>query len=161
MSANPSRLSVPTEPIDRYGRSIVLSVDQRAPQGTTKQVLFRIDSSIDPSADGGAVVDSTGAVVGIATIPPQASARDGFAIPMTLARSIAGDLIKSGTTSYPSLGFEGARTPGVRDHDTGVRVLSVSCGWSRGDGGATQGRHHHVCRRHGGVVDGCAHRARA
>ena len=104
----------------------VSSVDQRAPQSSSKQVLFRIDSPIDASADGGAVVDSTGAVIGIATIPPQASARDGFAIPMTLARSIAWDLITSGTTSYPSLGFEGARTEGVRDRDGGVRVLSVS-----------------------------------
>jgi S1-C subfamily serine protease len=104
----------------------VASVDQRAPLASSKQALFRIDAPIDPSADGGAVVDSTGAVVGIATIPPQASARDGFAIPMSLARSIAWDLINSGTTSYPSLGFDGARTEGVRDRDAGVRVLSVS-----------------------------------
>ena len=89
-------------------------------------MLFRIDTPIVPSADGGAVVDSTGAVIGIATIPPQATARDGFAIPMSLARSIAWDLISSGTASYPSLGFDGARTEGVRDRDAGVRVLSVS-----------------------------------
>ena len=89
-------------------------------------MLFRIDASIDPSADGGAVVDSTGAVIGIATVPPQASARDGFAIPMTLARSIAWDLITSGTTVYPSLGFDGARTEGVRDRDAGVRVLNTA-----------------------------------
>jgi putative serine protease PepD len=104
----------------------VASVDQRAALASTTQVLFRIDTPIVASADGGAVVDSTGAVVGIATIPPQASARDGFAIPMSLARSIAWDLIKSGTASYPSLGFDGARTEGSRDRDAGVRVLSVS-----------------------------------
>ena len=104
----------------------VASVDQRAAPASTTQVLFRIDTPIVPSADGGAVVDSTGAVVGIATVPPQATARDGFAIPMGLARSIASDLITSGTASYPSLGFEGARTEGFRDRDAGVRVLSVS-----------------------------------
>ena len=104
----------------------VASVDQHAPLASPQQKLFRIDSPIDPSADGGAVVDSTGAVIGIATIPPQASARDGFAIPMGLARSIASDLISSGTASYPSLGFDGARTEGSRDRDAGVRVLSVS-----------------------------------
>jgi len=103
-------------------------VDQRAPQASSKQVLFRIDSPIDPSADGGAVVDSTGSVIGIATIPPQASAHDGFAIPMTLARSIAWDLITSGSAPYPSLGFDGARTEGTRDRDAGVRVLSVNTG---------------------------------
>ncbi|MEO8693853.1 MAG: S1C family serine protease [Acidimicrobiales bacterium] len=104
----------------------VLSVDQRAPLSSSRQALFRVDASIDPSADGGAVVDATGAVVGIATIPPQASARDGFAIPMSLARSIAWDLINSGTTTYPSLGFDGARTEGVRDRDAGVRVLNTT-----------------------------------
>jgi S1-C subfamily serine protease len=107
-------------------QSTVTAVDQRAPQANAKQVLFRIDSPIDASADGGAIVDSTGSVIGIATIPPQASARDGFAIPMTLARSIAWDLITSGTAPYPALGFDGARTEGVRDRDAGVRVLSVS-----------------------------------
>lgn len=107
-------------------QTTVASVDQRAPLSSSNQVLFRIDSPIDPSADGGAVVDSTGAVIGIATIPPQASSRDGFVIPMSLARSVAWDLITSRTASYPSLGFEGARTEGVRDRDAGVRVLSVS-----------------------------------
>jgi S1-C subfamily serine protease len=107
-------------------QSTVTAVDQRAPQANAKQVLFRIDSPIDASADGGAIVDSTGSVIGIATIPPHASARDGFAIPMTLARSIAWDLITSGTAPYPALGFDGARTEGVRDRDAGVRVLSVS-----------------------------------
>jgi S1-C subfamily serine protease len=102
----------------------VLSVDQRAPSASATQVLFRIDSPIDPTADGGAVVDSTGAVIGIATIPPQASSRDGFAIPMTLARSIAWELISTGTSTYPSLGFDGARTDGARDQ-VGVRVQSV------------------------------------
>jgi serine protease DegS len=106
----------------------VTAVDQQAPRASAKQVLFRIDASIDPSADGGAIVDSTGAVIGIATNPPEASARDGFAIPMTLARSIAWDLITSGTTVYPSLGFDGARTEGVRDRDGGVRVLSNPSG---------------------------------
>ena len=105
----------------------VTAVDQRA-SANSRQLLFRIDASIDPSADGAAVVDSTGAVIGIATVPPQASARDGFAIPMTLARSIAWDLITSGTTVYPSLGFDGARTEGVRDRDAGVRVLSNPAG---------------------------------
>lgn len=119
---------------DGTGRPVwqtsVLSVDQRAPLASPKQALFRIDTPIDPSADGGAIVDSTGAVIGIATIPPHASARDGFAIPMSLARSIAWDLITSQThtATYPSLGFEGARTEGVRDRDAGVRVLSNPAG---------------------------------
>ena len=102
----------------------VVSVDQRAPQASATQTLFRIDSPIEASADGGAVVDSTGAVVGIATIPPQAASRDGYAIPMTLARSIAWELITNGTSTYPVLGFDGARADGARDQ-TGVRVLSV------------------------------------
>ena len=106
----------------------VASVDQRAPLASPNQVLFRIDTPIVVSADGGAIVDSTGAVIGIATIPPQASARDGFAIPMSLARSIAWDLIASKPASYPSLGFDGARTEGVRDRDAGVRVLSNTSG---------------------------------
>jgi putative serine protease PepD len=103
----------------------VLTVDQRAPQASALQTLFRIDSPIETMADGGAVVDNSGAVIGIATIPPQASSRDGFVIPMTLARSVAWDLITNGTSSYPALGFEGARTDGARDQ-VGVRVLSVN-----------------------------------
>jgi S1-C subfamily serine protease len=65
----------------------VAAVDRRAPFAPSKQVLFRIDTPIDAVTDGGAIVDSTGAVIGIATIPPQASSRDGFAISMSLARS--------------------------------------------------------------------------
>ena len=103
----------------------VLAVDQRAPQASATQTLFRIDSPIEASADGGAVVDNSGAVVGIATIPPQATSRDGFVIPMTLAKAVAWDLITSGTSTYPVLGFDGARTDGVRDQ-AGVRVLSVN-----------------------------------
>ncbi len=103
----------------------VLSVDQRAPQASPTQMLFRIGSPIEATADGGAVVDNMGAVIGIATIPPQASGRDGFAIPMTLARSIAWELISTGKSTYPALGFDGARTTGERD-ETGVRVSSVS-----------------------------------
>ena len=103
----------------------VLSVDQRAPQASATQTLFRIDSPIEATADGGAVVDSTGAVIGIATIPPQASSRDGFVIPMTLAKSVAWDLITVGSSTYPQLGFDGARTDGMRDQP-GVRVLSVN-----------------------------------
>jgi S1-C subfamily serine protease len=102
----------------------VLSVDERAPSASAAQVLFRIDSPIEPIADGGAIVDSTGAVVGIATIPPQATGRDGFAIPMTLARSVAWELITTGKSWYPSLGFDGARTDGARDQ-MGVRVRAV------------------------------------
>jgi S1-C subfamily serine protease len=102
----------------------VLSVDERAPSASAAQVLFRIDSPIEPMADGGAIVDSTGAVVGIATIPPQATGRDGFAIPMTLARSVAWELITTGKSWYPSLGFDGARTDGARDQ-MGVRVRAV------------------------------------
>jgi putative serine protease PepD len=102
----------------------VVSVDQRTESANVAQVLFRIDSPIEATADGGAVVDSTGAVVGIATIPPQATADDGFAIPITLARSIAWELITTGKSSYPSFGFDGARTDGVRDQ-MGVRVRSV------------------------------------
>jgi len=106
----------------------VSAVDQKAPQASWKQVLFRIETPIDASTDGGAIVDSTGAVIGIATIPPQAMSRDGFAIPMSLARAVAWDLITTGTASYPTLGFDGARTEGVRDRDGGVRVLSNPSG---------------------------------
>jgi len=107
----------------------VAAVDQPvSSQAPSTQLLFRIDTPIDASTDGGAIVDSTGAVIGIATIPPQASSRDGFAIPMSLARAVAWDLIKTGTTSYPALGFNGARTEGVRDRDGGVRVLSSPSG---------------------------------
>jgi S1-C subfamily serine protease len=106
----------------------VSAVDQKAPQASWKQVLFRIETPIDASTDGGAIVDSTGAVIGIATIPPQALSRDGFAIPMSLARAVAWDLITTGITSYPTLGFDGARTEGVRDRDGGVRVLSNPSG---------------------------------
>ena len=102
----------------------VVSVDQRAPEASSPQTLFRIDSPIEATADGGAVVDSSGAVIGIATIPPHASSRDGFAIPMTLARSIAWELITNKTSTYPVLGFDGARADGARDQ-TGVRVLWV------------------------------------
>jgi S1-C subfamily serine protease len=90
------------------------------------------DAAINPGNSGGALVDATGAVIGInsaiASLGASAGAQGGsiglgFAIPIDTARKIAQELITTGKAVHASLGVNARSvTDGVKD---GALVLNV------------------------------------
>src|SRR3546814_11694693 len=71
--------------------------------------LVQADAGIPPGASGGALVDATGAVVGISTsraVDPDGD--DSFAVPAEVARRVADQLIAHGRARHAWLGVEGA-----------------------------------------------------
>jgi S1-C subfamily serine protease len=90
---------------------------------------IQTDAAINPGNSGGALVDASGAVVGINTAG-RFSAGDnvpvsgiGFAIPINDARTIAAELIKTGRAIHGSLGLQGySVTSGLR---TGAYISQI------------------------------------
>jgi len=72
--------------------------------------VIQTDAAINPGNSGGALVDRTGALVGIpSAIYSSSGANDGigFAIPINAALRVADSLIKTGTVEHPFLGISG------------------------------------------------------
>jgi putative serine protease PepD len=77
---------------------------------------IQTDAAINPGNSGGALVDATGAVVGInsaiASTGDSSSGTEsgsigvGFAIPIDYARSVAQEIIRTGKATHPYLGLE-------------------------------------------------------
>ncbi|SMD24671.1 S1C family serine protease [Lentzea albidocapillata] len=96
--------------------------------------LIQTDAPISPGNSGGALLDTSGKVIGIneAYIPSAAGAVSlGFAIPSATAVDIAEQLLENGTAEHPYLGISAGRlTDEIRERfgvraDTGVVVLGV------------------------------------
>jgi S1-C subfamily serine protease len=71
--------------------------------------LIQTDAAISPGNSGGAVVDSSGRVLGIsvAYVPPQQGAvAVGFAIPAATATRVAGELLDRGQARHSYLGLQ-------------------------------------------------------
>lgn len=72
--------------------------------------VIQTDAAINPGNSGGALVDRTGALVGIpAAIFTDTGADDGvgFAIPVKTAVRVATEIIETGSAKHPFLGIEG------------------------------------------------------
>ncbi|MCX8007843.1 MAG: trypsin-like peptidase domain-containing protein, partial [Coriobacteriia bacterium] len=72
--------------------------------------VIQTDAAINPGNSGGALVDRTGALVGIpAAIFTDTGADDGvgFAIPVKTAARVATEIIETGSAKHPFLGIEG------------------------------------------------------
>ncbi|MGH3917310.1 MAG: S1C family serine protease [Pseudonocardiaceae bacterium] len=101
---------------------------------------IQTDAAINPGNSGGALVDHTGAVVGINTAirtlgigESGGSIGLGFAIPIDQARAIAQELIRTGRYQHAELGVNVASvTDGVSD---GARVQNVQQGSAAAEGG--------------------------
>ena len=96
--------------------------------------LLQTDAPISPGNSGGALVDATGAVVGVnvAYIPPQASAVSiGFAIPAPTVVDVVSQLLATGSVRHPFLGVQvAALTAEIAQQlsvevDAGIVVFSV------------------------------------
>ncbi|MDO5626834.1 MAG: trypsin-like peptidase domain-containing protein [Mobilicoccus sp.] len=100
-----------------------VSTTQDAPQGQNNPFgapvqgelvvtnAIQTSAAINPGNSGGALVDVSGQLVGINSSIASLSAQSGnigigFAIPITEARSVAGQLIRNGEVAHPYLGVQ-------------------------------------------------------
>ncbi|MDQ1294179.1 MAG: putative serine protease PepD [Actinomycetota bacterium] len=104
--------------VNRPVTTTVSSSQQQNPfgQSTGEQVVtnaIQTDAAVNPGNSGGALVDSGGRVVGItssiASLGSSVSGQSGsiglgFAIPINKAKSVANELIKSGTATHAWMG---------------------------------------------------------
>ena len=109
---------------------------------------IQTDAAINPGNSGGALVDAKGQVIGInsaiATLGSGGFSGDqsgsigvGFAIPIDEARSVAEELIRTGTATHPAIGVK-ALTSTVRGQ-TGAMVQEVLVGAPAADAGLRAG----------------------
>ncbi|MGH9179246.1 MAG: S1C family serine protease [Acidimicrobiales bacterium] len=88
----------------------------------TLRDLIETDSPVAPRASGSALVDENGAVVGIATAAGAATggAATGYATPIDYARSVAEQLLATGTVVPAWIGVEGTDLDGAHAGKLGV-----------------------------------------
>ncbi|MDQ2847681.1 MAG: trypsin-like peptidase domain-containing protein [Actinomycetota bacterium] len=105
---------------------------------------LQTDAAINPGNSGGALVDATGAVIGIntaiRTLSQDSSSGSiglGFAIPINDAKTIAEDLIRSGKVVHPTIGVnDKSVTDGTTD---GAQVQNVQDGGPAARAGIVEG----------------------
>lgn len=112
--------------------------------------LVQVDAAISPGNSGGAVLDASGRVIGIAVayLPPQQTGAEniGFAIPVDTAVSVAQELIEKGTATHPYMGIQYltvdsalqrqyglSRSSGVLIAEVGHGTPAAQAGLQRGD----------------------------
>ena len=83
---------------------------------------IRLDLNMYPSSSGGAVIDTSGAVIGIATSALSRIAA--LAIPASTVNRVAGEILSRGRVARGYLGV-GLQPVNVTDHQKGLIVLSV------------------------------------
>lgn len=106
-----------------------LSRSVRGEDGKPLLDMIQTDASIAPGSSGGALLDLTGAVVGITTaiaIDSRVGGESlGFATPVEVARDVAHQLIGTGRVVHAWLGIEGDDVVADGDSGTGALVRQV------------------------------------
>ena len=96
--------SVTTGVVSALGREV------QGQDGEPLLDMIQTDAAISPGSSGGALLDATGAVIGITTaiavseVGPEGL---GFATPVDIARSVADEIIRMGRAVHVWLGIEG------------------------------------------------------
>jgi putative serine protease PepD len=103
---------------------------------------IQTDAAINPGNSGGALVDDQGRLIGINTAISTSGGGGsiglGFAIPVDQARSVAEQLIRTGTAEHPSLGVAAASVTG-EDGRPGVQLQDVAAGSPAAEAGLEAG----------------------
>ncbi len=104
---------------------------------------IQTDAAVNPGNSGGPLVDSSGAVVGINTAirtlggDASGSIGLGFAIPITTAKSVAEQIIRSGSVQHSTMGLNArSATDGATD---GAQVQNVQDGGPAAAAGIAEG----------------------
>lgn len=94
-------------------------VDSR--DGVSLHDMIQTDAATASSSPGGALTDADGVVIGLITTvaPTNSGVALGFAVPIDVVRSVAEDIVTTGSARHTWLGVEGA------DGDGGARVTKV------------------------------------
>jgi S1-C subfamily serine protease len=83
--------------------------------------MIQTDAPIAPGSSGGALVDASGAVIGITTaVAAEPGGRFGFATPIDLARRVADQILVKGHMAHSWLGVEGIDLPSDRAEAMGL-----------------------------------------
>jgi putative serine protease PepD len=105
----------------------------RARNGRPIEGAIQTDASINPGNSGGPLLDSRGRMIGINSqiiSPSRGSAGVGFAIPVSIAKRIVPELIKSGMIRRPKLGIDTRDVEDIKDQvrlpvSEGVMIWAV------------------------------------
>jgi putative serine protease PepD len=107
---------------------------------------IQIDAAVNPGNSGGPLFDAQGRVIGITSSIATTSSQSGsiglgFAIPVSLADMIAGQLIEDGTAEHAFLGVGLSDGTATADGVTrsGAQVQSVTSGSPAADAGLQEG----------------------
>jgi putative serine protease PepD len=112
--------SVPTGVISAVNRRV------DTPDGEVLHGMIQTDAPIAPGSSGGALVDASGAVIGITTaVADQPAGGFGFATPIDLARRVADQLLRTGHMVHGWLGVEGADLTAQQARAMGVEGGAV------------------------------------
>lgn len=118
---------------------VVSAVGRRvdAPDGETLHGMIQTDAPTAEGSSGGALVDTSGAVIGITSAAD--GGRFGFAIPIDLAHRVADQLIRTGRMVHGWLGVEGADLAADEADDAGLTGGAVIRGVAEGSPAWTVG----------------------
>jgi S1-C subfamily serine protease len=109
--------SVTTGVVSALGREVEA-------EGTSLLDMVQTDAAISPGSSGGALVDGTGAVIGITTavgVSEVGAEGLGFAVPVDVARSVAEEIITTGRAVHVWLGVTGSDLDRRSAEELGVR----------------------------------------
>ncbi len=104
---------------------VVSALGRRVPtaEGPPLLDMIQTDAAIAPGSSGGALLDGTGAVIGITTaiaLSDVGAEGLGFATPIDIARSVADDIITTGSAVHVWLGIEGRDLDAASAKEAGV-----------------------------------------
>jgi len=108
------RLTVLAGIVSALGRQVPTS------RGLVLHGMIQTDTPLEDDAAGGAVVDATGAVVGLTTAGAEDGDRFGYATPVDVANRVADRIVTHGRMVHGWLGVEGIDLPGELASTLGV-----------------------------------------